>query len=200
MKLERLPRQAKLHLENGRTANVTWLGRGMFAECWTNGRTVYSIVGSRYGVMDYSRDILESVQTTNTLIPRVRFLGEMDEKRVYTMKLFQALKASHKKAWSQYILLLGVSYHAHKTLRSLNTRRIDSVEYNQCVVDYVLKKDKVLGNALQKLADEACNYDDYRFEFKRSNLKVNKRGQLRLVDVLYPVKAIRARWEQKRQR
>jgi hypothetical protein len=209
MKLKLRPKQAVLHLDNGTMIDVEWLGKGMFADCWTDGTSVYSIVHGYGDTMDYSKEILSHVSRDcmNPHIPSCQFLGNIGDSHVYVMAKFDLLRAKHREAWRQHKILSAAFNEAHRKIRVGekwgDIFRWDGrcPEYNQIIVDLIRPQDLVLAEALQELADEACNYENYKFEFGKPNLKVGIiTGTLKLIDVLCPVDAIEAFYNKKRRR
>jgi hypothetical protein len=189
------------------TLNVKYVGKGMFTKAYLKeGKKplVYLVTDdSRSG--DYSKTILAEMDRDGIRskhLPKVKHVGYTSDASVFTMPLYNAplRKADSAKAWEQYRLLKAcvdaLSYH--RDYRGV----YDGYKQREAIIacsktgkalGKLLKKGKAssaLIRAVQELSDAANNYgSDYAFEVSPRNLATDDKGNLILLDILFPREA-----------
>jgi hypothetical protein len=125
-------------------------------------------------------------------IPCTKFVGYIDDQRVYTMQLYKSplRKTDSPKAWEQYKMLKEASEKAARKHRSRNPdMALD--EYRATIENY--KKmpghSKAIARALDYIEDASANYGtSFLWEFTPRNLATDKSGNLILLDAFFDVR------------
>lgn len=213
---------ARLTLDSGATVMLEYLGAGMFHTCYKDqDNNVYSITKDRAsidGAEDYSKEILSHPTLgvdPNPHIPPVQYVGDIGERRVYKMPLYQKLRASHKTAWAQLKQLqqaredawTAVTKEQNISRYSMSKACMRIEDIGQMVNTRVCQLmdapgvPQELKDALEELRNAASNYGaSYVFEFSPRNCMVDAAGRLILLDVLFSLEATAAVHKARKQR
>lgn len=170
---------------------VIFLSRGAFTKAYRSNDKVYAytIIGKH---TDYSKEAIATF-CEGKHIPAIEVLGESNEYRVYQMPFYQKLEKKHAQAWSDFRKLLKI----WEKLVYGATRYLHGYElceaFEKAVRDSDLSDD--LKGAVTDIMYAVSNYgDSYRVEICQRNLKVDKDGNLILLDIVFNPIAKRIGW------
>lgn len=192
---------AKLTLDSGETVTLERLGKGMFHTCYLDPSTqqVYSISIERDEGSDYSKEILANCEGSH--IPDVEALGELGDRRVYRMPLYQPIRAKrHPEAWRLLKVLIEARDKAWSEIidEQVMPRKMQQRDIGYIVNDRTIKiledsgdVPRTLTEALWQLRDAAANYgSSYVFEFSKRNVMVDGTDTLILLDPLFSLEVV----------
>jgi hypothetical protein len=183
MKLKTI-RMAELELDGGAKIELCFLGKGMYHNCYVDREQefVYSVPiqknPAKGTVEDISKEIMAFAwgsNQTNQHIPAVDRIGWLnDEIPVYKMPFYPPLTAAWEEAWTQ-LKFLNSFEPADKSLLYENAE--------------LASKWPKLAEAMDTIIHTAWDYGQYAdpwfLEFPKRNLRVDKDGNLVLLDVLF---------------
>lgn len=104
----------------------------------------------------------------------------------YIMPKYQPLKASNKKAYTQYKFMLELLEKYYKLLYgTVSNKKYYNYDICCAFADELKKYDRSLGNAFQSILDTACNGTNFLLlDFAKVNFSVDDKGVLILRDIL----------------
>jgi hypothetical protein len=202
---------ARLTLDSGEELTLERLGKGQFHTCYVDvatRTTVFSVTIDR-GALDaddHSKEILSKCDA-NVHIPRVGYAGAIEDRRVYTMPLYQPLRArEHPEAWAllqrlqqaredAWTAILREQCVNHWNVAQRKMRLVDIgylVNQRVCELMDAPGVPQSIKDALDELTRGAANYgSSYVFEFSKRNCLVSADGKtLILLDVLFNLEAV----------
>jgi len=180
---------------------VEFLGKGSFCTCYVWQPVLEDIwvisflrIGNKES--DYSKEAI-ALYCDNSFIPQIENLGYSKDERfmVFKSPFYAKLEKKFTEAWLQ-AKMLKKAYD--EIVYTSDNRKLTGYEINLKIIDRLteMNLNERLLDALIELNDSLCNYDDsYRFEFPTRNLKVDEKGNLILLDVIFNSKALRDRFE-----
>lgn len=169
-----------------REFNVTlnksnFLGKGMFSKAYKVGEKVIVLTE------DPAKECLFMFcQFNNKHLPKLEILDSINGKQAYSMPFYYPLKASNKKAWSQYKAIKDIidtmPYYKKE-------KHVCFESYEQAFQESTL--DKELKEGLISLVSNMANYTDCIFlEISPRNAKVDSEGNLILLDIIGDTKSL----------
>lgn len=176
---------------NERRPIVERIGRGRFTTAYReiDTPTVY-LFASETG--DSSKRIL--MDCAGPYIPALKLLGDRGDSTVFETTFYPRLTAKSVGAWAQYRLIAKCREAAWSEVvmkRDRHTCPLSELGYDVMsrTVDAVQPQNEELAEALQQVADSACNYgQSYVFEFAPRNLATDDAGHLILLDPVFDLR------------
>lgn len=166
-----------IHIDNNRTMEVKYLGKGMFSKAYLSGSVVY-VINYRE---DPSKECLALFcQDLSVHIPKVKYLGyNGKDQQCFIMPYYAKLRVSHKEAWRQGKVLRKYI----QSIQPYNTKdRFISIFLDGLnglpLPDYLIE-------ALETIANNSMNYgEDGSIECNPGNLGIDEEENLVLRDIL----------------
>lgn len=196
-KLTAAPRVFTLTDEHGASRTVQRLGAGTWC-------TAYRDMGDPTRVYlsikeDPSKEILRMAAGPH--VPQLEQIGYLGDNVLWRTTFYHRLTAKHRTAWKQFRLLQRAA--ADPEILAIRNRpgfarNSWGHDTMQAIAAYVDRAgEKQLGEALARIADAACNYGlTYVFEFAVRNLAVDTDENLILLDPVFNMDVIEAKYNE----